>query len=129
MKVIGEATFPANDADVTIDFSLTNVMRSDLSDYTGELKGRVVVRITDKKNGPSGSLGEGTVSDFELAFAVPCTPTASTLTGSSCALSTTANSVLPGFAPEGGRTVYGLDKFRVYDGDNSLLAVQGVFVP
>jgi Tol biopolymer transport system component len=138
MKVIGSDFFPADDADVEIRFSLTNVMRADLADYPGELQGRIAVRLTDKTNGASGP-EEGTVSDFDLAFTVPCTPTDSTLTGSACTLSTTANSVLPGFAAEGGRGVYGLDKFRVYDGGpdedadttggNSLLAVQGLFVP
>jgi Tol biopolymer transport system component len=138
MKAIVGPEFPPDDSDVSIAFSLTNVMRPDLSDYTGELQGRIAVRITDRKNGPSSN-EEGTVSDFDLAFTVPCVATTSTLTGGSCTLSTTADAVLPGFAPEGGRTVYGLGQARVYDGgadedggttgDNALLAVQGVFVP
>ena len=45
---------------------------------------------------------------------------------------------MPGFALEGNRTLYGLDQVKVFDGgldgdadtpDNSLLAVQGLFVP
>jgi len=45
---------------------------------------------------------------------------------------------VPGFAPEGNRTVYGLEQVKVFDGGpdgdadtphNSLLAVQGLFVP
>ncbi len=78
LKAVGDApSFPVDDADITIAFSLTNVMRaSDLSDYTGELQGRVAIRITDKKNGPSAG-EEGTVSDFDLAFTVPCVATES----------------------------------------------------
>jgi hypothetical protein len=46
--------------------------------------------------------------------------------------------IVPGAIPDGRRTVWELDKVRVYDGgpdedadseDNSLLATQGVFVP
>ena len=70
LKAVGCPSFPVDDADININFSLTNVMRAaDLSDYTGELQGRVAIRITDKKTGPSAG-EEGTVSDFDLAFTV-----------------------------------------------------------
>lgn len=58
---------------------------------------------------------------------------------SSCASFTRINAVVPGAIPDGHRTIWELDKVRVYDGgpdedadseeDNLLLATQGVFVP
>ena len=139
MDAVGNPNNNFDDADVRIRFSLTNVMRrSDLSDYTGELQTRVGLRDTDKLNGTSG-VEDQTVSDSELAFTIPCVATASTIDGGSCALMTTADTIVPGLAPEGRRTLYELGQLRVYDGgsdedadttaDNSLFAVQGVFVP
>jgi Tol biopolymer transport system component len=135
----GEPATFADEADVAISFKLTNVMRaSDASDYTGELQGRTTVRMTDKFNGSSAA-EEGTVADLDLAFTIPCAATGSTTLGAECALTTTADTVLPGFAPEGKRAVDELGQFRVYDGgadddatttgDNTLFMDQGVFVP
>jgi hypothetical protein len=135
----GDPGTPADEADVRIGFSLTNVMRtSDASDYTGELAGRVAVRLTDQMHEPSGR-DEGTVEDFDLAFTIPCAVTASSSDGSACSLTTTTDTVLPGFAPERKRSVYELAQFKVYDGgpdedtatpaDDALFAVQGIFVP
>jgi hypothetical protein len=140
LTAVGDPNTFADDADIRIDFRLSNVMhRSDLSDYTGELLGRLAVRITDKANGTPERPAEGTVRDFDLTFTVPCASTAATTDGGLCQVATSADTLMPGFAPEGGRTVYGLGQLRVRDGgpdedadtpgDNSLLAVQGVFVP
>ena len=123
-----------DDTDARVQFSLTNVMRaSDLSEYTGELRASARVRLTDR---------QGTVSQttsFPLEFDVPCVATEATLDKSTCNLVSTLDSVLPGAAAEGTRAVWALDHVRVYDGgpdedadttaDNSLFAVQGVFVP
>jgi hypothetical protein len=122
-----------DDSDLDIRFSLTNVMKlSDLSDYAGELRGRLDVRFTDK---PPGA----TTEDFPFGFTIPCTPTSDTTLGATCGLATTADTLVPGSIPEGARSVWGLDQVRVYDGgpdgdadtagDNSLFEVQGVFVP
>ena len=56
-----------------------------------------------------------------------------------CELTTTLDTLRPGAAAEGKRAVWALDQLKVYDGgpdgdadttaDNSLFAVQGVFVP
>lgn len=124
-----------DDTDARVQFRLTNVMRtSDPSEYTGELRARVQVRLTDR----DGSVPQ-TVRHFPIAFDVPCVPTAETLDKSLCAITTTLDSVMPGAAAEGRRAVWALDEVRVYDGgpdedgtttaDNSLFAVQGVFVP
>jgi len=135
---VGSAGGP-DDSDVNIRFSLTNVMNAaDFSDYTGELRSQATVRITDKSSETSGgTVFESTVSDFSFEFTIPCVATDSTA-GGTCSLTTTADAIVPGFAPEGNRTVYGLEQVKVFDGGpdgdadtphNSLFAVQGLFVP
>jgi hypothetical protein len=129
-----------DDTDVGIRFSLSNVMRaSDLSEYTGELRTRVKVRLTDRNAGVSQTTEEWPESDWELAFNVPCTPTDASLDKSLCAVATTVDAIMPGAAAEGERALWALDQVKVYDSgpdedpdtdwDNSLFAVQGVFVP
>jgi Tol biopolymer transport system component len=130
---------PPEDSDASIRFQLTNVMHaSDLSEYTGELRSEVTVRRTDRE-GPT-SASHSTTTDFSFGFTVPCSPTpSSSLDASSCVSFTSIDAVVPGALPDGHRTIWELDKVRVYDGgpdedadseeDNSLLATQGVFVP
>jgi hypothetical protein len=125
-----------DDADVRIRFSLSNVMRaSDLSEYTGELRTHTQVRLTDRDEAHVSQ----TVEDFPLAFDVPCTPTAEAADKSLCELVTTVDTLVPGAAGETTRAVWAVDQVRVYDGgpdedasttaDNTVFAVQGVFVP
>jgi hypothetical protein len=107
---------------------------ADLSEYTGELRGSVRVRITDQQ----GAVSQ-TVQDFPLELTVPCVPTDPPGVASVCDLGTDLDAILPGATPEGTRAIWALDQVKVYDGgpdedadtagDNSLLAVQGVFVP
>ena len=130
---------PPDDSDVHIAFRLTNVMRaSDLSEYTGELRAELTVRLTDREP-PGFSLWSTTV-DAKFGFTVPCVPTpSSNLDASSCVLFTSANAVAPGAVKDTTRAMWALDKVRVYDGGpdgnaetdtgNSLFMTQGVFVP
>ena len=122
--------------DVRIRFSLANVMRaSDLSEYTGELRTRMQVRLTDRDGAPTPQ----TTQDFPVEFDVPCVPTAEVLDKSLCELVTSIDTLIPGAVAEQRRSIWALDQVRVYDGgpdedatttgDNSLFAVQGVFVP
>ena len=114
---------------------------SDLTDYTGELEGRVAVRITDQ-----GSVGAGgaadqaaTVEDTPLSVAVPCAETTDPTSGGSCEVITTVDAQLPGAVGEGRRSVWQLGDAELYDGGpdglastaagNALFARQGVFVP
>jgi hypothetical protein len=138
----GNPATPANEADVHLATSVTDV-RDKVSgaDYGGELQASLPIRITDKDNAPSvgGPNRSGTVSDASFEATVPCTPTADPAIGSSCALATTANSVMPGAVKEGNRSIWALDGVSVFDGgndglasttgDNTLFARQGVFVP
>jgi hypothetical protein len=138
-RSVGSLLMKVTASDISLAFNLTNVMRAnDLSDYAGELQGRVGIRLTDQRNG-SSAIEEGTVQDFDLPFVIPCAATSSTLDGATCSVTTAAGSLVPGLTGSGARAVYGLDQVRVYDGGpdedaettagNSLFAVQGVFVP
>jgi hypothetical protein len=137
--VQGDPTTPADDADVKLATSITDVrLRGDLSDYTGELLVSIGLRITDKYNGPS--LTEpATVSDSALSWAVPCTATSDTGIGSTCALNTTADAVVPNLVRENKRSNWTLGQIQVSDGgedrqgltagDNTPFMKQGIFVP
>ncbi len=139
MKVVnGSTATSADEADVTIAVSITDVRRaSDLGDYGGELSARARIRLTDRLNSPGGT-DAGTVSDFDLGFAVPCTPTVAPGTGSICSVTTTADAVTPGMVVERTRSVWELGRIALDDGgpdglaatdNNETFAVQGVFVP
>ena len=136
MAVEPGAVGPPEDSDVRLTFSLTNVMHtSDRSEYLGELRSEVNVRLTDT-NGVTHS----TTSDFPFGFTVPCasTPSSSTI-ASTCSRSTSANALVPGAVKDSNRAIWELDALRVYDGGpdedadtaagNSLFMTQGVFVP
>jgi len=136
LKVTTGVPGGADDTTGRLRVSLTNVMRaSDLSEYAGELRASVRVRITDQQ----GTVSQ-TVQDLPLELTVPCLPTPGAPgMASVCDLGTDLDAVLPGATPEGTRAIWQLDQVKVYDGgpdedadtasDNELFAVQGVFVP
>jgi hypothetical protein len=142
LKVLpSDASTPAVDeADISIAFSLTDVRnQSNLSDYGGELRAATSLRITDKSNGSSLTL-PGTIADLPFGFTVPCTPTFTTTTGATCALSTTVDGLVGGAVKESKRSIYKLvGDVEVFDGgadgdgdtvgDNTLFAGSGLFVP
>ena len=71
--------------------SLTDVRRSvDLGDYTGELEGRVLVRITDRGSG-GAAMEAATVVDTALRAPLGCAATPATDEGSTCATVTSVN--------------------------------------
>jgi hypothetical protein len=135
---IGDPATAADEADVQLTFALRDVRnKSDLSDYTGELRAEQGLRITDKDNGYGG--GSATASDLSYGFTVPCAATADTTIGAECSLTTSADTLVPGTIREGKRAVWDLGELRVFDGgsdrlastgaDNTLFEVQGIFVP
>jgi hypothetical protein len=135
--VMGSAGAP-DEADVVFTVSITDVrVRSDLSDYTGELELASVLRITDKLNG-AAPVDSGTTSDLPFPVTVPCVATGNTAIGSTCSVNTTADAVLPGAVQELKRTIWQLAAVKVNDGGpdglaatpgNTPFATQGVFVP
>jgi CSLREA domain-containing protein len=135
--VVGNPATPADEADVKLSASMTDVRRrSDLSDYTGELQARTALRITDKSNG-AAAVEDGTVNDIMHSWTIPCAPTAGS-EGAACSINTTADALVPGTVRETRRTIWQLGQTEIYDGGtdedvdtgpNTLFAVQGVFVP
>jgi hypothetical protein len=136
-KSIGSFQASAIAGDLAYDFRMTDVrLQGSLDDYAGELRLDSALRIADKNS----EAGDGaTMIDTSLALTVPCAPTADPTVGSDCVLSTTADALAPGTITTGARTVWALGQMRVLDGgadqdadtagDNSLFAVQGLFVP
>jgi hypothetical protein len=74
-----------------------------------------------------------------LKFDIACTAIADSSAGSDCALNTTLDTLVPGTVTAGKRAVWQLGQTKVYDGgpngnpattgDNTVFAVEGVFVP
>jgi glucose/arabinose dehydrogenase len=135
----GDAGTPADEADLALRTSLTDVRRrSDLADYTGQLQASVALQLTDRQNGSTPS-DHGTAAPFTWTWTVPCAGTADTTAGSTCSSATSADAVLPGSVVEGKRAIWELGRVAVVDGGpdglastpagNSVFAVQGVFVP
>jgi uncharacterized repeat protein (TIGR01451 family) len=128
---------PADDADLRITLSTTDVKnRTVLTDYTGELQGRVILRITDRANGLTGN-NSATVSDSVYTFTVPCAATVGSA-GSTCSLSTTADALAADTIREGKRTIWQLGEVHVMDGgadgdaetaDNTVFLHEGLFIP
>jgi hypothetical protein len=142
LKSVGEAPInPGNgdQADVTIKATFTDVRRaaSPYADYTGELQGQLVLRMTDRRNGAALDQS-ATTSDIPFSFTVPCQATASPSIGSTCTVTTSVDSVMPGIVIENKRSVWDLRDSRVLDGGpdgiastagNTLFATQGFFAP
>jgi hypothetical protein len=136
----GNPATTADEADVKVNMSLTDVrLQAGLGDYVGELLLDLDSRITDSANGANQN-EPGTLEDFHWFATVPCTATVSTTIGSTCALTTTVDTLVPGTIKEGRRTVWEqADHIHVLDGgpdknaetqdDNLLIAVQGYYVP
>ena len=135
--VLGDPTTPADEADVQLAVSITDVRRrSDLSDYTGELEVTPLGADHGSAHGPSRT-ASATVQDALFPVTVPCAGTAGDV-GATCAVTTTFDAVTPGAVPEGKRAIWALDSLEVTDGGadglaatapNALFERQGIFVP
>ena len=137
----GNPATPADEADVAIDLFSDDIFTKAFADYAGELRATFSVRITDRDNTPSGggSSGAATTADVPLGATFGCAPTADPQEGSSCSASTSLDALIPGAIKEGKRSIWQLDRIRVFDGgadgdgdtvaDNTLFATQGVFIP
>ena len=138
--VPGNPATSADEADVKFDLQISDVRRrADNTDYAGELVARITLRLTDRLSSTGFTSGTtGTIQDSPFGPIVPCVPTADPAVGATCAVSTTADAVLPGSVPEGKRSVWGLARLEVLDGGtdddgdtepNSVFARPGLFVP
>ena len=136
--VVGDPASPADESDVQVNVSLTDVRRrSNLADYTGELTLTSVLRITDRGNGASGTEA-ATTADTPLSLTIPCGGTPGPSTGGTCELTSTIDAVIPGAVREGHRAIWQLNDTELFDGGpdgvastspNELFARQGVFIP
>ncbi len=108
-------------------------------DYTGQLEVIHVLRVTDHYNGP-GLTETATMTDIPFPeLTVPCGATTTDISvGSTCAITTTINAVLPGAIRNGQRAIWEMGPLQVYDGgasgaagsaDATLFEDEGVFVP
>ena len=132
--LLGNPATATDEADVRLRATLRDIRnQSGLTDYTGELAVRSMLRITDGLNGNV----RGTVQAIPVSVTVPCTPTPGAA-GSTCSVSTTLDAVTPGAVPEGKRSIWELGAIEVDDGGgdgdaetpgNTLFARQGVFIP
>ena len=146
---------PPDDSDVKLEGNVTDVRckagvaacgaanAADGADYTGELEGTAQIRISDHFNAvaPGGGTDPATVIDIPFPVNAPCTATASTSIGSTCAVTTTANAVVGGPDPavkDGKRAIVETSQLQVIDGGtdgvvattpNTLFEVQGIFIP
>jgi hypothetical protein len=136
--VVGNPQTPADEADVDVELSFTDVRRrSDLSDYTGELEADAAVRLTDRRSG-SDQNTSATMTDTDFPIDFPCSATSDPNVGATCALTTSFDAVVPGAVDEGARAVWELGQMEVRDGGsdgvaatdpNTVFARQGIFVP
>ena len=156
--VAGDTATPGDQADVSIEASVTDVRCGATSaacpggagsDYAGKLLTTPgALRITDRLNTPPGPDGVPGTGEGQLQIPFDCTPTASPATGSTCGLSTTIDALLPGAVREGKRAIWELGQIHVRDagpngtgyespacppacgdGDETLFLRQGLFVP
>jgi hypothetical protein len=141
LKVLGESPITSTNgdqADIGIDVRISDIRRqSDLLDYMGELQLVLTARMTDRLNGYYQN-DPATATDVPLSLPVPCTSTTNTGIGSSCNLSTTLESVLPGTVTEGKRSIWELTNLEVRDGGadgdadtvpNTVFLKTGLFTP
>ena len=134
--IIGNPSNSVDDADLRLTASINDVRnKTGLSDYSGQLKATTTIRAIDRDNGPAEV---GVMQDQLYSFTVPCTTTTATTTGSTCAVSTTADALVPNTIKENLRTIWQLGKIEVFDGGadgvastepNTRYLVQGFFVP
>ncbi|MGH2978898.1 MAG: hypothetical protein ACRDLQ_04590 [Solirubrobacterales bacterium] len=110
-------------------------------DYSGTVEARIPIQATDHFNGtdPGGGAEPGTVQLVNFTFPVSCTATADPTIGSTCARSIGYIEELGPAINDGRRTLWEFGPLQLWDGgadgdgetgaDNTLFAVQGLFVP
>jgi hypothetical protein len=146
----------ANDADVAITSQGTDIRCQGATvscgaanaaagpDYVGALLGTASLNITDHNNSnplvpgdPFDDAATGTQPSFPVVATCAATA-ANTAIGSTCSATTTANGTAPGAVVEGKRGIVEISQLQIYDGgpdgtpntgNESLFAVQGIFIP
>jgi hypothetical protein len=141
--VVGNASTGVDEADVSIQLSITDVRCTANSygcgpsnaigpnDYQDVLYPGLTLRITDRYNLPApGGRSSGTSVDIPFFWGVLCAATADTSTGGSCTSNTTIDALAGGTAVEGRRAVIETGQAEVRArADAQPFLRQGVFVP
>jgi hypothetical protein len=141
--VTANSSTTIDEADVRVSVSASDIRCTEttiactggaLSDYTGSLRLVLPLRLTDAYVRGLPATSEGSIS-----VPVPCTQTADPATGSVCDTITTVDTLIPGAVRERNRAIWELGPLELWDAgqdgllasrdDDSLFAVQGVFVP
>jgi hypothetical protein len=141
--VAGNTATPADEADVQIKTSITDVRnKTGLGDYTGQLQLSTSLRSTDRYNSqeqqtqPFNDTATGQDTTFNVT--IPCASTTATNIGSNCVLNTTADAVVPAMIKESVRQNLQMGTVQVFDGGsdglvstsgNTLFMDQGWFTP
>ncbi len=113
--VVGNPSTLADEEDVSITAQATDVRNaSDGSDFTGSLLLSTALRITDSANSSLGDV-PGTVADTAFSTPMACAATPGETAGASCSLSTTSDTLVPGFAKESKRAVLSTLSLAVAD--------------
>jgi hypothetical protein len=137
--ITGNAATAIDEADLSLEASITDVRNAGtLTDYTGQLRVELDLRITDRFNGPTNA-ETGTQQNVFFLVPLTCAPTGGAQdVGSDCSASTTADAITPSVVREGIRSVWELGQVLVRDGGadgdpgtqpNGVFARQGVLVP
>jgi WD40-like Beta Propeller Repeat len=148
----GNSSTLADEADVVIKASTTDVVcavtapgcSTPGADYSGQLVLRLDIRLTDQASTVGVGAAPATVQDTDLSAPVDCSANGQPI-GASCSLATTADTLLPGFAKEGKRSVISTMSVSLRDagtdgsvgscpptcgtGDESVFERQGLFTP
>ena len=149
----GSAPNPADDPDIIIKMSLTDVRcapagarcgtanASGPADYSGDVRFEWTIRMSDHFNAvtPGGGTDPATVVDVSIGDATTCAETGSTSAGSACDVATSVNAIFAGAVKPVKRAVWEYDDVRIYDGgadgdgdttaDNTVFLRPGVFIP
>jgi Tol biopolymer transport system component len=144
----GNPATVADEADVRVTASASDVHTKPGGDYAGYVILSVTMRITDRGSGFGGV--PGTVKDFAFQTPVSCSTSGTTGAGGVCSIDTTLDSLVPGFAREGELAVISLPQAVLLDtgadgdvgqfnpgvcpptcasGDEGVFLREGVFTP
>ena len=83
------------------------------SDFSGNVALQFQLRVTDKRSGPFE--GVPATAQSIISFPATCTATPNPSVGGTCAMSTTVDTLSPGFARESRRTIFDLLRIRLID--------------
>jgi hypothetical protein len=146
--VAGNPFTTTDEANVNVSGSITDVRNTvGGSDYVEQVIFAIQTRFTDRANGSPAVLA-GTTQGFEFGIPVTCVPNSSNSIGSTCSFSSSYDSLVPGSAREGKRSVITSTAIKVKDagpdhnadpgsacpptcgtGDERTFLDQGVFLP